>query len=550
MRARAAFLFSMMLAGFAYLLLAGGCSEDNPTVEADQTPPAVRIVSPVSTSVYGATIIDSVSVIIRADDDVAIERVELYVILHSETSPHKLGQVAVPDSGGYYSFQWKTVNVSNGSTGEMYAIAYDPSGNRTASVKVPIRVINSKDIGPPVADFGIIPAEGTVETLFRFDASATFDALNAPLDILVRWDFQGDGIWDIDTTDNVKASDQVTHLYAVPDTYRVVMEAFNDYFSLETGIPGRAVKLLVVKPASGIPDPQPEEPFVEIPAGIYPFGALACPTGPCGTDARETLADTLLVRLSNPYFIGKYEVTNALYINFLNRAVEADTVISYDESTYEIRAKRTGRRLLTLEEGMTRVKYSFVDGRFWVEEAFRDHPITGVTWYGAAEYAAFYGLRLPTEVEWEIAARAGVIAPGILYPWDPPTTISGSYANYRNSGDPAEQTSDPIQTMPAGSYAIAASPFGTFDQAGNAAEWVKDWYSAATYQELYSRFLTSGNPPLDPQGPEREASTGEKIIRGGSFNNFPWDLRLTARRASLPGEQANWVGFRTAYIAF
>lgn len=552
MRTKPLLLFSAMLAGFAYLLTFGGCSEDNPAGDVDQAPPLVTIVTPIATSVYGATIVDSIDVIIRAEDNAAVRKIDLFTIFHADTSARRLGTMTQPDSGSYYSFHWKTLNVTNGSSGQLYAVAEDMQGNQAASGRVAIRVINTKDIGPAQAAFSISPSEGTVETQFIFDASSTSDALNEPIDILARWDFEGDGVWDIDTTADVKASDEIRHIYSVPDTYQVVLEVFNDYFSLETGIPGRTTRELVVKPATGIPDPQEGEQFVEIAAGTYPFGALACPPGEsCGsTDTDETLADTLYVRITNAYFISKYEVTNELFLNYLNGAFDDGSLISFDEVTGEVRSQVDGRLLLLLDEDLTRVKYRFVDSTFWVEESYLQHPMVGVTWYGASAYAAYYGLRLPSEAEWEVAARAGFIAPGHIYPWVPQQTIDGTLANYYNSGDPAESTSDPLQTMPVGSYS-AAGPFGTYDQAGNAAEWVKDWYSDQTYGGLYASFSSSGNrPPLDPQGPTREESSGQKVIRGGGYNQWPWDVRLTNRQAWAPGVPAGWVGFRTAYIEF
>jgi formylglycine-generating enzyme required for sulfatase activity len=564
MRVSAAILFSLMIGGLGYLLLAGGCSEETPSTEADQTPPTVAIVNPIEDNVSGAEIRDSVDVIIQAHDAGGLEKIVLFTILHADSIPQKLGEITQPDSSDHYSLHWRTAMYSNGSTGALYAIAYDRAGNQTASEKVRVLVINTSGVGPPRPDFLVIPGEGTVDTQFLFDASVTSDDLRGPIDILVRWDFDGNGLWDIDTTQNVKAATlNITHMYAVPDTYNVVLEAYNDYFSLQPGgRPGRIVKQLIVKPESGYPNPNPEEPFVQVPAGTYPLAALACPPGmTCGgTDEDETLDDTLFVRITNPYFIGKYEVTNKLYADYLTAALHADTLITYDRDTYEIRSLLNGRVLLIIDSELTRIKYQFSDSSFWADERYLRHPVTGVTWYGASAYAAYYGLRLPTEAEWEIAARGDLIKPGHIFPWQPPDTIAADYANYAYSEDPYEYAGMAGSATPVGAYnggpmdgfatMDAVGPFGTYDQAGNAAEWVKDWYSDQAYSKLYTTFTTSGNPPLDPQGSATDTGDG-RVVRGGSSATYPSTLlRVTDRVAMAPYEKAPWLGFRTAYIEF
>lgn len=555
-------IFCLLMSGLVYLLVSSGCSEESPSTNVDQAAPTVSIINPIAATVYGATIVDTVTVLVRAEDNVAIDKVEVYAIFHADTLARKLGEATRVGNSDDYALHWATANFGNGSSGVLYVVAFDRAGNSTASGKTPIRIINTSEIGPPTADFTVIPGDGTVDTQFTFDASVTHDALNQPIDILVRWDFEGDGVWDIDTTRNVKADEKVLHIYAVPDTYHVVLEAFNNYYSLETGIPGRITKELVVKPATGYPHPLPEQQFVQIPAGIYPFGALACPPGQqCGsTDSDETLDDTLMVRITNPYYIDKYEVTNALYLTYLNTAFRADTLITYDRDTREVRSQVDGRVLVVLDPAVTRLKYQLADSTFWADDRYLKHPATGVTWYGAVAYAAFYGLRLPTEAEWEVAARSGYIAPGPIFPWDPPGTIDASHANYRYSGDPYELGTVTGQTNPVDGYnglgmegfptADAVSSFGTYGQAGNVAEWTKDWYSDLTYTELYRSYSASGSPPLDPQGPSKDSGATQKVLRGGSFVSWPWELRVTNRTAIEPFERADWIGFRTVYIDF
>jgi formylglycine-generating enzyme required for sulfatase activity len=557
MRFRSAALFALFVAGFSYILWVGGCSEDRPTERTDRTVPTVSIVNPVETGVYGATIEDSATVVVTATDDDAIDHVELWCAFHEEPVARQIVSAAAPQGANRFTYFWSTASIPGGYAGSLYAVAVDRAGNRSSSPKIRVRIINKSQIGPPTADFIVAPAEGSVLTSFSFDPSVTADPLSEPVDILVRWDFEGDGTWDIDTTGGSNAAQIVRHTYAVPGTYNVTMEAYNRYYSIENRHPGVKVRPLIVRPAFG--EPHPQMRMVRIDAGVYPFGALPCPTGGgCDQgDADETTNDTLRVRISTPFFIDAKEVTNELYTRFLNAATDSGNVIRYDDATGEVRAVDRDRVLLVLDPAVTRVKYQVIDSSFWVDQAYLEHPVTGVTWYGALSYASFYGLRLPTEVEWEIAARGQEIRVGFFYPWTPSNVIDGSYANYRQSGDPFELLGTSMSTTPDSSYdgtaiqgfptRLAESPMGTYDQAGNVAEWVNDRYAADTYQILFDNYVRFGLPPIDPQGPDIGDA---RVLRGGSYTHWPWELRVTNRQEAEPFEKAPWIGFRTAYTEF
>jgi formylglycine-generating enzyme required for sulfatase activity len=559
MRVRSAAPFALLVAGFLYLLWTGGCSEKEPTAETDQTLPTVLVQSPIATGVYGATVEDSTTIIIRATDNDAIDHVEVWCAFHQDTVPRQIVPQAVFEGEDRYTYRWYTAAIENGATGALYAIAVDRSGNRAASDKVRVLVINQSQIGPPTADFIAIPSEGDVETPFRFDPSVTADPLAQPVDILVRWDFEGDGIWDVDTTGGNNASQIVRHTYAVPDTYTVTLQAFNHYYSVPNQAPGEKRRQLIVRPANGKPRPPEGQVLVRVEPGFYPFGALTCPAGGgCQPgDADETLADTLLVRMSNAFFIDKYEVTNLLYAGFLDSAMAADTVVTYEDETGEVRDFATGRVLLVIDPSLTRLKYQVVDSTFWVDQAYARHPMTGVTWYGAVAYATYYGLRLPTEAEWEVTARGSLIRAGYFYPWTPSDVVDGSRANYRFSGDPFEQEGTGMSTTPVDLYdgtsfhgfptTLSEGPMGTYGQAGNVAEWVSDRYERTTYQTLYQSYSQFGIPPIDPQGPDVGTT---RVLRGGSYNHLQWELRVTNRQEVEPFEKAAWIGFRTAYTEF
>jgi formylglycine-generating enzyme required for sulfatase activity len=148
-------------------------------------------------------------------------------------------------------------------------------------------------------------------------------------------------------------------------------------------------------------------------------------------------------------------------------------------------------------------------------------PMTNVTWFGAQTYCATIGRRIPTEAEWERAARG---PEGYIYPWG--WTFDSTLANTSRAATGG--------TMPVGTYPDGQSPFGAEDMAGNVAEWVLDWYQVDFYSTDQARVL-------NPQGP-----TGgtERVIRGGAWDQRPFFSRAVHRLSRPPNDQAPWLGFR------
>jgi len=153
-----------------------------------------------------------------------------------------------------------------------------------------------------------------------------------------------------------------------------------------------------------------------------------------------------------------------------------------------------------------------------------DHPMNCVDWYGADAYCRWVGKRLPTEAEWERAARG---TDGRKYPWGN-ERASCEYAVMDDGGNGCGRNS----TWPVCSKEKGNSPDGLCDMAGNVWEWVSDWYGKGYY---------AVSPSKDPQGPETVAA---RVVRGGSQGGSTRRVRASDRGRFVPGNGKGGVGFR------
>ena len=202
--------------------------------------------------------------------------------------------------------------------------------------------------------------------------------------------------------------------------------------------------------------------FVDVPAGPYTYGQY-----------------NEILTIDYDYEIMKYEVTNEQYMTYLVEALASDEITvssswvwGYYEGDEYWDPGEYG--YYNLEEGWGRIHWNGIE--FSIESSYENHPVISVAWFGAWAFAAHYGYQLPTEQEWEKAARGNT---GWDYPWG--DNIDGSRANYWISGDPWEPG-----TAPAGMYdgqliqgfqtTDSPSPFGVYDLAGNVSEWTKSFY--------------------------------------------------------------------------
>jgi len=235
-----------------------------------------------------------------------------------------------------------------------------------------------------------------------------------------------------------------------------------------------------------------------VPAGTFTMGS---PTTEAGREADRE--DEHNVTLTNGFYLGKYEVTQAQY-----EAVMTGNPNSLSPTPSEW----PGNPNRPVE------KVSWDDAQVF---------LTRLNAQQSANLPAGWSYVLPTESQWEYACRAGTTT---AYSWG--ATIASSNANYNwdgayNTGNDFKQTRD------VGQY--AANPWGFFDMHGNVWEWTADWYQAA---------YPTGNPVIDPTGP---ASGSYRVERGGSWGTGGTYLRSAERGSGPPGHRGNALGFRVGF---
>lgn len=206
------------------------------------------------------------------------------------------------------------------------------------------------------------------------------------------------------------------------------------------------------------------------------------------------------------YYIDEKEVTNEQFANFLNDSAKTQSSEGYSYLRFD--------------------EYCLIEksgGKYRPEPGFEKYPVINVSWFGSRDYAEFYGKRLPTEAEWEKAARGGLV--GKKYPWGDEDVLGISYSY------PSWGVEDMKRVLkPVGSY--LPNGYGLYNMAGNVWEWCTDWYDKNYY---------ANSPQNNPNGPK----SGEaRVYRGGSWHLTSYWLSCAARLRDLPSFMSNDIGFR------
>jgi formylglycine-generating enzyme required for sulfatase activity len=244
--------------------------------------------------------------------------------------------------------------------------------------------------------------------------------------------------------------------------------------------------------------------MILIPAGTFSMGSnddhvqQATDWCKCGSHYFE---DELYMHdvYVSAFYIDRYEVTNRQFQAF----VEATGYRTDAEKKPEVNTWRT----------------AFTPGK-------EEHPVIWMSWNDANAYCQWAGARLPTEAEWEKAARGDDAR---LWPW------GSEWDNTRLNAAESQTKA----TTEIGSFPNGASPYGAMDMAGNVWEWVNDWYDPTFYQY-------GANRTNDPTGPQ---DGQDRVLRGGGYNNGLHDVRTANRHKGGMTGYAPDHGFRCAKSA-
>ena len=262
-------------------------------------------------------------------------------------------------------------------------------------------------------------------------------------------------------------------------------------------LPNLIVMIILTACHQSSPPPDTSEGMVLIPSGEFIMG----------TDSEQANSDQHPAHTVylDAFYIDKCEVTNQQFEAFIMAG-------GYQEAKYW---RPEGWRFVQEKQ-----IYQPIDLN---RDNFNNpiQPVVGINWYEADAYARWAGKRLPTEAEWEKAARG---TDARIYPW----------GNEMDFSRLAYQCNNVIRTMSVGSFPKGISPFGVYDMAGNVWEWVSDWYGEKYYSQSKQKNRT---------GPSHGK---ERVVRGGGWGSNRVQIQCFYRYSEAPTYRCFWIGFRCA----
>jgi sulfatase modifying factor 1 len=324
-----------------------------------------------------------------------------------------------------------------------------------------------------------------------------------------------------------------------------------------TGNPGLELSDLTVFVEQWLKGNRLPEDMVILPAGIFQMGN--------STNAGEGYSNELPVHTVtlDSFAVGKYEITNGQYCAFLNSLYPLQLKV-VDKIVYAFSDADKSYPYCEISTYLSNSQIAFSNNTFIARtksgRSMANDPMVQVTWYGAVAYCNWRsqqegrqicynlstwtcdyskkGYRLPTEAEWEYAARGGLS--GNRFPWG--ETITHSQANYLSDNSYSYDISPTLSyhpiwndgiepyTSPVGSF--APNGYSLYDMAGNVWEWCNDWFSESYYNI---------SPTNNPTGP---ATGGYRVIRGGGWFFNALICRVTYRYGSKTSDRDDGLGFR------
>ena len=324
-----------------------------------------------------------------------------------------------------------------------------------------------------------------------------------PLYVFVRWSKDSGTTWEFLSMEHLRGNGY--GLVGSPGHKKIIWWGTTETSFRESGVAGMAVLNKSKFIVRGIR-------MVRVPAGEFKMKSL--PGGGYDESANQEPAGELPL-----FYIAKCETTVSMYTQYLNNT-------GREGAGWNKRMSDSRKCGIVQNGSAPTFSYSVTPGR-------ENYPVTYVSWYDAAAFLKWCGLRLPSEAEWEKAIRGGIYLDGDIgkqrknplperkYPWgnESPNAKGVYRCNYDGDDDGFPYTA------PVGNFGKFNSPYGVCDMGGNVAEWTLDWYS------------TSYHVGLD----------GFRMVRGGSWMAVPSACDAITGATQLPLKESSIMGFRACY---